>query len=1419
MSGAPASRTNSTESISTLDDGRAVDGSNEAANLLGGPIQRALDAAAATSKPDTSGYKSGDSRSGDSPPPPELKIAGGAGTRPSAGNNVGPRKEQRGSSNKPWRKGKGKNLTMGQGKTLGNSQKKYQFYQPIRQPDGPLRPDPSDLMSSMVDVRSKKKDAAQHFLNKSEQNIWGSSRSSQHVQHSMSDLDASFTKHKKSRVKQAAGGGGGVGASLKGIDPPERELPTRSASAKITTSSKNANLSVEDTARLALDRLQHRGHRDHSNQNMQGKGSTAPRRQSSIDSTDGLNRKASLSSREEKSSPILCPDPSSDNADPLQDLIESDMDEEAGKYHAKRMEPIESDDEGSQSPSNLAESDFGSLKERMQELPQHESPRQHTQSDSNQMREHPSSAPVNLNRRLPPKQLMQYLHAGGPGRGFAAPQAGSRGLALPFTEDSSVNQHHPRQSRRQSLNQELSSSHGQHQSIRHEPQKRSSSEKNLTDPHLYRDGIHLLEKTAAQAPAGGEEPRPNDGRQGASQQAPPPRSRPNQVIGSPSSSSVAQSPGAQAQQRMRPVLTAASTIDFVVSGGVRPFNEATNPNGEVSGMRQQVEYMESDNEDDTHVSEDLDDFERQTSLSYHAEAKLSGQGSRYAEDKFGCPSKMSMTEVTARMDRLPELVNDPNSDGGLVSREACRDPPDVGEEQHYIQQSLSPSVYPKSTMQKQLYAVETVIPTQYGEKLEHPMALTSDDPVTRARGNSMAAQEDQKMMNLGPRNSQAGGTTGVVLDSSNRDQRDAIQQRHKQAAKEYSLSDDDGFSQSQTSDDLDSDPASVSSIGPNDPEFTSEWNDGYPYESSRSRGSSHGDRGATSLMLRVCSHLLPVGLETLDDRSHAMLRLSSAELATVMIQNKSALIWDDDDPDEPGYVVHRLSNNQLIGVENAYEQLVSRLEQNNVKSVQKGRHDSNFERDLEEAELILDQEEQRQASKKNIDSSTKVHGSSSGSVGSVRKEILEKLENFDDPNSNDDDEVDGSRESVLGFPGIYPPGKGKSGEMECFYLPIITKSQKTGFEPTKDLSLKAGTVFANNYLVQGELGSAAFSTAYRCLDLSSEEDEDGYQDEVCLKVIKNTKDYFDQSLDEIKILQLLKDTGQVAEHHIVEMRSFFYHREHLVIVTELLRQNLYEFGKSILESRGPLYFTRLRLSHIARQCLIALNFVHELGLMHCDIKPENILLESYSRALVKVIDFGSSSFVTDRQSSYIQSRSYRAPEVILGLPYGGKIDIWSLGCVVAEMYTGEVTFQNDSEVSMLSRIEAICGPFPRHMIDKGRNCHRIFTDSGLIYEKTTIDNVEDSRSVSSNEDAGSSGKTVYSVFQPKVTTISARLGFDEDFMDQPKLDEDDKQRALFVDFVSKLLTVDPDVRPSAAEALQHPWILGSLDLTEDDIRY
>lgn len=79
-------------------------------------------------------------------------------------------------------------------------------------------------------------------------------------------------------------------------------------------------------------------------------------------------------------------------------------------------------------------------------------------------------------------------------------------------------------------------------------------------------------------------------------------------------------------------------------------------------------------------------------------------------------------------------------------------------------------------------------------------------------------------------------------------------------------------------------------------------------------------------------------------------------------------------------------------------------------------------------------------------------------------------------------------------------------------------------------------------------------------------------------------------------------------------------------------------------------------------------------LIHCDLKPENILLVQPQRSAIKVIDFGSSCFVDERMYTYVQSRFYRSPEVILGLPYGCEIDMWSFGCILAELYMGYPLF-------------------------------------------------------------------------------------------------------------------------------------------------
>jgi dual specificity tyrosine-phosphorylation-regulated kinase 2/3/4 len=120
------------------------------------------------------------------------------------------------------------------------------------------------------------------------------------------------------------------------------------------------------------------------------------------------------------------------------------------------------------------------------------------------------------------------------------------------------------------------------------------------------------------------------------------------------------------------------------------------------------------------------------------------------------------------------------------------------------------------------------------------------------------------------------------------------------------------------------------------------------------------------------------------------------------------------------------------------------------------------------------------------------------------------------------------------------------------------------------------------------------------------------------------------------------------------------------IVFELLEMNLYELIKSHNFSGLEPNFVK----NIANQLINCINFLQKNNIIHCDLKPENILLKDWNKTDIKVIDFGSSCFDNEKLYAYIQSRYYRAPEVILGLGYNPQIDMWSYGCVLAEISTG-----------------------------------------------------------------------------------------------------------------------------------------------------
>jgi serine/threonine protein kinase len=341
-----------------------------------------------------------------------------------------------------------------------------------------------------------------------------------------------------------------------------------------------------------------------------------------------------------------------------------------------------------------------------------------------------------------------------------------------------------------------------------------------------------------------------------------------------------------------------------------------------------------------------------------------------------------------------------------------------------------------------------------------------------------------------------------------------------------------------------------------------------------------------------------------------------------------------------------------------------------------------------------------------------------------------------------------------------------TGQFAAVHLRVEFERGKSGLEPERERTYHSGERIGASYVIQEPIGSGAFSSAYAAVRTDGGE-------AVCLKVVKNVKDFLDQGLDEIRVLLHLEEAARkkkssLEAERIVSLYDFFYFREHLFIVTERLYENMYEYQR-YCKTQDIKYFSLGRVQKITAQLVRALSFIHKNNIVSCDLKPENVLFESYQEALVKLIDFGNASYRTDTTamaSTYVQSRCYRAPEVILGLPYSEKIDIWSLGCVMVEMFTGYVLFQCERIEGMLARIVGIIGEFPEWMMNQGRFVDKYFINKADIKDDKNI-------------------------LVPKRTSLWQRLRSDD---------------VSFVDFVCRCLQLDPHIRPTAQDLASHEFL-------------
>uniref|UniRef100_A0A3P9I869 Protein kinase domain-containing protein n=1 Tax=Oryzias latipes TaxID=8090 RepID=A0A3P9I869_ORYLA len=253
-----------------------------------------------------------------------------------------------------------------------------------------------------------------------------------------------------------------------------------------------------------------------------------------------------------------------------------------------------------------------------------------------------------------------------------------------------------------------------------------------------------------------------------------------------------------------------------------------------------------------------------------------------------------------------------------------------------------------------------------------------------------------------------------------------------------------------------------------------------------------------------------------------------------------------------------------------------------------------------------------------------------------------------------------------------------------------------------------------SYLVEKFLGEGTFGKVAKCKNLSTNK-------EVAIKIIKNGFD----NAGEKELKGLIEISKLDADkYNLVKCVDVFRYKSHVCIVFEILDQSLYDF----LEDRTfrPLFVQEIRA--VAWQLLIALKGLKRINLVHCDIKLDNIMLVNQDSKpfRVKLIDFGLASKTKDIPTgTRLQNICFRAPEVILGLPLDERLDMWTVGYVLALLYTGFYIHPWDSEYNIIRALVEMQGMPDSELLDQGLYTNKFFTRTEEDSKMTEVEQLID----------------------------------------------------------------------------------------------
>ncbi|KAF4550680.1 Protein kinase domain-containing protein 16 [Elsinoe fawcettii] len=385
------------------------------------------------------------------------------------------------------------------------------------------------------------------------------------------------------------------------------------------------------------------------------------------------------------------------------------------------------------------------------------------------------------------------------------------------------------------------------------------------------------------------------------------------------------------------------------------------------------------------------------------------------------------------------------------------------------------------------------------------------------------------------------------------------------------------------------------------------------------------------------------------------------------------------------------------------------------------------------------------------------------------------------------------------LPPPNPPIKAKDVHVPVVPDRTATRDQKVDDEDGHYMVVEHADL-TERYSIAKLLGQGTFGKVVRAYDRRMKK-------EVAIKIIRSVQKYRDASRIELRVLSTLAQNDRTNRNKCIHLRDTFDFRNHICIVTDLLGQSVFDF----LKANSFVPFPSSHIQQFARQLFTSVAFLHDLNLIHTDLKPENILLVNnsyqtftYNRNIpssstatnrsskfrkvllepeIRLIDFGSATFDDEYHSSVVSTRHYRAPEIILNLGWSYPCDIWSIGCILVEFYTGDALFQTHDNLEHLAMMESVVdAPIDKALVRQvcaGRGSNK--NSAAAFFKRLNL--------AYPQEDTPRSSRKFVKAMKKLHETI-------------PSHNEFNKQ---FLDLLRRIFVYDPKKRITAKEALRHPW--------------